>query len=241
MYEHKPARFRRLIAFLIDFHATIFWGFFVVFAGMLLLPFGMIYFAMVCCVFCAGSLYVRDWLLGGRSIGKRACGLSVVDRATGRPATGKQLLIKDLCCMVLPFDGLVLLLTGRSIGERISCTAVIQEKLPAPLVKKRFVKFAAVTVVLGLLMGFTASYGVDQSKKNESYALAQTYLIESETFAAREKEGIRPTLTVFASKTVNGQTTHQYTFDTRIHYYVVTCHLQEDGTWAVCDECTDFD
>ena len=241
MYEHKPARFRRLIAFLIDFHATIFLGFFVVFAGMLLLPFGMIYFAMVCCVFFAGSLYVRDWLLGGRSMGKRACGLSVVDRGTGRPATGKQLLVKDLCYMALPFDGLVLLLTGRSIGERISCTAVVPEKLPAPLVKKRFVKFAAVTVVLGLLMGFTASYGVDQSKKNESYAPAYAYLIESETFTAREKEGTRPTLTGFSSKTVNGEQTHQYTFEIHMSYYVVTCHLLEDGTWAVCDECTDFD
>ena len=136
---------------------------------------------------------------------------------------------------------MVLVLTGRSIGERISKTAVIVEKIPAPIEKRRLVRLAAVVAVLGLVFGFVASIGMNQARKNESYALAHDYLIQSETFASQERENARITLTGFSSIKSDTGHTHEYTFDIRFHSYVVTCHLQEDGTWAVCTECTDFD
>ena len=241
MPEHKPARLRRMAAFLVDFYGSVALAFIVAFLGVLLLPVLEIYIAMFCVIFAIGYLFCRDWLLSGRSIGKRLCGLSVVDRDTHCPATIRQLLLKNLCYYIFPFDALVLILTGRSIGERISKTAVIVEKIPAPIEKMRLVRLAAVAAVLGMVFGFVASIGMNQAKKNESYALAHDYLTQSETFASQERENVRISLTGFSSTKNNSGQTHEYTFDTRIHYYVVTCHLQEDGTWAVCTECTDFD
>lgn len=241
MPEHKPARLRRMTAFLVDLYGSVTLAFIVAFLGVLLFPALEIYVAMFCAIFAIGYLYCRDWLLSGRSIGKRLCGLSVVDLGTNLPAAGKQLLLKNLCYFILPFDALGLVLTGRSIGERISRTAVIVEKIPAPIEKKRFVRLAAVAAVLGLVFGFAASIGMNQAKKNESYALAHDYLIQSETFASQERENTRITLTGFSSIKSDTGHTHEYTFDIRFHSYVVTCHLQEDGTWAVCTECTDFD
>ena len=241
MPEHKPARLRRMAAFLVDFYGSVTLAFIVAFLGVLLLPALEIYIAMFCVIFAIGYLFCRDWLLSGRSIGKRLCGLSVVDRDTHGPATGRQLLLKNLCYYIFPFDALVLVLTGRSIGERISKTTVIVEKIPAPIEKKRLVRLAAVAAVLGLVFGFVATIGVYQARKNESYALAHDYLTQSETFASQERENARITLTGFSSTKSGTEHTHKYTFDIRFHSYVVTCHLQEDGTWAVCRECTDFD
>lgn len=240
MPTYKPARLRRMAAFLIDFYGSISLAVILGFSLVLLLPAGGIFPSMLCIVCGIGYLYSRDWLMGGRSIGKRLCGLSVVDRITNAPASGKQLLWKNLCFLILPFDAFILLLTGRSVGERISDTVVIPEKRPAPLVKKRVLKFLAVAAVLALIVSFAVGYGLNQSKKNESYALSLAYLTESEAFTSQERENARITLTGFSSY---GSTTrtHEYTFETRRHFYTVTCHLQPDGTWAVCTDCTEFD
>ena len=231
MSEHKPVRLRRFAAFLIVYHVILIFAFTMAILAPLFLRFLGFYFAMFCVVFAIGYLYCRDWLLGGRSIGKRLCGLSVVDRATDGPATGKQLLLKNLCYLIFPFDAFVLLLTGRSVGERISGTAVIPGRFPAPIIKKRLLRFAAVVVLLGLVLGAVASYGVNQSKKNESYALALEYLSENGI-------GSNFVLTGFASKSINGERSHTYTFQ---GLWTVTCHQESDGTWTVCESCSDID
>ena len=168
MPEHKPARLRRMAAFLVDLYGSVTLAFIVAFLGVLLFPALEIYVAMFCAIFAIGYLYCRDWLLSGRSIGKRLCGLSVVDLGTNLPAAGKQLLLKNLCYYIFPFDALVLVLTGRSIGERISRTAVIVEEIPAPIEKRRLVRLAAVAAVLGLVFGFVASIGMNQAKKTKA-------------------------------------------------------------------------
>ena len=240
MTEYKPLRLWRLSAYLIDLSGCAAFAFLTAFPAALLLPAGEIYFSLFSALFAIGYLYCRDWLLGGRSIGKRLCGLSVVDRRTGELPSGRHLLWKNLCYFIFPFDALVLLLSGRSVGERISGTAVIQENIPAPLAKKRLVKLAAIAAALALLFGSIASYGLNQSKENESYALALAYLTESEAFDGAEREDAHISLTGFVS-TESAIVTHSYTFETRLHFYVVTCHQQEDGTWAVCTDCTEFD
>ena len=231
MFEHKPVRLRRFAAFLIDFHVILISAFTMAILAPLFLRFLGFYFAMFCAVSAIGYLYCRDWLLGGQSIGKRLCGLSVVDLATDGPSTGKQLLQKNLCYLIFPFDAFVLLLTGRSVGERISSTAVVPERYPAPIITKRLLRFAAVVMALGLALGTVASYGVKQSKENESYALALEYLSE-------KGFGSDFVLTGFSSESINGERSHSYTFQ---GLWTVTCHRDSDGTWSVCESCSDID
>ena len=231
MPEYTPARLRRLCAIVIDLQMVgcvlIFLAF-----GAFLLP----KFAGICVPFFLTFLYLvywygRDWLLGGRSIGKRLCGLSVVDAYTLGPATGAQLLRKGLAIMVLPFDGFMLLLTGRSIGERISGTAVVTGAISSPLSKKRIVKVLALALVFSLVLGGIATVGLNHAKENESYALARDYL--SEKGFPDDMD-----LTGYSSTTVNGEHTHTYNFrDLRI----VVCHQSSDGTWSVCESCSELE
>lgn len=241
MPEYKPARLRRMAAFFVDIHSVLLLAFIFALLVMLALPAGALFFVPFCAISAIGYLYCRDWLLGGRSIGKRLCGLTVVDCATDGPAKGKQLLLKNLCYFIAPFDAIVLLLTGRSVGERISDTVVIPEKRPVPFVKKRLVIFIAIVAVLALLLSGIAALSMNKVRKNESYAPAYDYLTESDTFTSQEREDAHIWLTGFSASIVGDEQTHEYTFDTRIHYYTVTCHLQPDGTWAVCTDCTKFD
>ena len=236
MTTHKPARFHRLGAIIVDAHAMLIPMILVLFV-IELLPLDANGFGTFLCV---GFLYCRDYLLGGRSLGKRLFGLSVVDRATGAPATGKQMLVKDLLLILGPFEAFVLLLTGTSIGERISGTAVVRDKVSGPIMKRRFWKVAAVAAVLGLLMAGVIQLGLNAAKQNESYTLAYDHLTGSSTFAAQEPEDASVTLTGFSYTTHGLETSHHYTFETDRHTYTVTCHPVGDG-WAVCGECTEFD
>lgn len=240
MTTYKPARARRFGAILIDAHMMLIPAILVIFIAELLPAQTNAFAACFGAFLCVGSLYCRDYLLGGRSLGKRLFDLSVVDGATGAPATGKQLLLKDLCLFLGPFEVLVLLLTGRSIGERCSGTAVVHDRIPGPIVPKRFAKVAAAAAALGLLMAGVITMSLNAAMKNESYALAHAYLTESSTFAAQEEPGAQVTLVGFSSTTHGTEASHHYTFETKEHVYVVTCHPEGDG-WAVCEECTELE
>lgn len=235
MLDYTPARLPRLLAFFLDMSLLPVFAFAALAIGELL-PGDFVFFVLGIVVFSfLAVLYCRDWLLGGRSIGKRLCGLSVVDRATGGPAAGKQLLLKGLCYMVLPFDAFVLLLTGRSVGERISGTAVVRRKVSGPIVPARFWKVAAVAAAAGLLLGGIISFALNAAKENESYALSLNYLTDSISFDGE------PTLTGFSSTIHGTKRSHSYTFSTDAGTFTVTCHPDGDGTWTVCEECTDLE
>ena len=91
MHTYKPARFRRLLAWGLDWMRCWLFPFGTV---MLLDLLGItptyLIFPLVLGSF-AGFL-CRDWLLGGRSVGKRILGLTVMDRQTGAPLTGGKLV-----------------------------------------------------------------------------------------------------------------------------------------------------
>lgn len=240
MTTDKPARFRRLGAVIVDFYSMLLSVLPLFFAAELLPPAGDAVLGCFGSFFCIGCLYCRDYLLGGRSLGKRLFGLSVVDGAGGAPATGKQLLVKDLCLILGPFEAIALLVTGRSIGERLSGTAVVRDRIPGPIEPKRFAKVAAAAAVLGLVMVAVISMGLNAAMKNESYALAHAYLTESTTFAVQEAPDAQPVLVGFSSTTHGTEASHHYTFETEDHTYTVTCHPGEGG-WAVCEECTELE
>lgn len=235
MPDYKPARLRRLAAFIADM-AVMPLVMFVSIAVCSLVPEEAAAFAIGVTVFlCLSALYCRDYLLAGRSIGKRLFGLSVVDGATGLPATGKQLMLKGLCFMTAPFDAMLLLLTGRSAGERISGTAVVRGNVSGPIEAKRFLKVAAVAAAVGLLMGGIISFALNAAKDNESYAISLDYLTQHAEF-----EG-DASLTGFSASIHGTEQSHSYTFSTGSGSYTVTCHPDPEGVWAVCGECTELD
>lgn len=234
MSECKPARPRRLAAFAVDM-ALMPLVVFVTIAVCSLLPENAYALAIgVAAFLCLSAVYCRDYLLGGRSIGKRLCGLSVVDSATGLPATGKQLILKGLCFMIVPFDAMLLLLTGRSAGERISGTAVVRGNVSGPMEAKRFLKIAAVAAAVGLLLGGIILFALNAAKNNESYAISLDYLTQRAEF-----EG-EASLTGFSATIHGTEQSHSYTFSTGSGYYTVTCHPDPEGVWAVCEECTEL-
>ena len=169
MIDYKPARFRRLIAMIADFYIMLMPCFVMLFAAALLPAGVQTYVLFISLFLCLGLWYGRDYLFGGRSPGKRLFGLSVVDRATGAPATGKQLIAKDLFTFLASIDGLVLLFSGRSIAERVTGTAVVRGKVSTPLMAKRFLKVGAVALVVGLLFGGVISFALNAAKENVYY------------------------------------------------------------------------
>lgn len=234
MPDYKPARLRRLAAFAVD-SALMPLVMFVTIAVCSLLPENAFALAIGVAVFlCLSAVYCRDYLLSGRSIGKRLFGLSVVDSATGLPATGKQLILKGLCFMIAPLDAMRLVLTGRSAGERISGTAVVRGNVSGPIEAKRFLKVAAVAAAVGLLLGCVISFALNAAKDNESYAISLDYLTEHAEF-----EG-DASLTGFSATIHGTEQSHSYTFSTSSGYYTVTCHPDPEGVWAVCGECTEL-
>ena len=242
MQEYKPARFRRILAWILD------WG------VCTLLPLGVLrilellgitptYVIFPIVIGCFAAVLCRDWLLGGRSIGKRIMGLTVVDQQTGAGVTDARLVLRNILLFFYPVDGGFLLFSGRSLGDRIASCLVIRSRQRRPLRLKPFVIVTA--IILAISVPFCglmyALMGIAQ--KSESYQLAHDYLAQSETLADQGADAEDITMTGFSQRTElkpeGSQTIHTYTFRADGKTYTVTCHPDGDG-WAVCDECTGF-
>ena len=69
----------------------------------------------------------RDVIFKGRSIGKRIFGLYVLDKNTNEPASIEQRIIRNLFFFVYPVDGIILIVTKESIGDRAVNTTVVKK------------------------------------------------------------------------------------------------------------------
>ena len=69
----------------------------------------------------------RDVIFKGRSIGKRIFGLYVLDKNTNEPASIKQRIIRNLFFFIYPVDGIILIVTKESIGDRAVNTTVVKK------------------------------------------------------------------------------------------------------------------
>ena len=68
----------------------------------------------------------RDVIFKGRSIGKRIFGLYVLDKNTNESASIKQRIIRNLFFFIYPIDGIILLATKESIGDKAVNTIVVK-------------------------------------------------------------------------------------------------------------------
>lgn len=75
-----------------------------------------------------------DRLPRGQSVGKRFCGIRVIDGATGRPCTFVQALVRGLALCYLSFFDLFALLADQQqrFGDRLANTYVLLLQPPPP-------------------------------------------------------------------------------------------------------------
>ena len=130
---NNNVRFRRIIAWIIDWnlsglpcllYTTIFMDAFkrpsIQSVGYILIFVLLVFLYPVTFVF-------RDVIFKGRSIGKRIFGLYVLDKNTNEPASIKQITIRNLFFFIYPIDGIILLATKESIGDKAVNTIVVKK------------------------------------------------------------------------------------------------------------------
>ena len=126
-------RIRRIIAWIIDWnlsglpcllYTTIFMD---VFKRPSFQNIGYILIFMLLVFLYPVTFVFRDVILKGRSIGKRIFGLYVLDKNTNEPVSIKQRIIRNLFFFIYPFDGIILIVTKESIGDKAVNTTVVKK------------------------------------------------------------------------------------------------------------------
>ena len=69
----------------------------------------------------------RDVIFKGRSIGKHIFGLYVLDKNTNELASIKQRIIRNLFFFIYPVDGIILIASKESIGDKAVNTIVVKK------------------------------------------------------------------------------------------------------------------
>lgn len=163
--------------------------------------------------FYAFGFMFRDFLFGGRSLGKRIMRLVVLDKRTGNKAKVWQRLVRTLFMQIYPADIILLLITGFTIGDRCAQTLVIPKKELMRLQKareeqnpiqsinsyqapsKKRAKWLIPVIIGSAVLFFAVMWAIsynsthgamDAYKQTPEYALAYEYLINSNTFENRE-------------------------------------------------------
>ena len=129
---NNNVRFRRIIAWIIDWilsglpcliYTTILM---VVFKRPSIQSMGYILIFIILVFLYPVTFVFRDVIFKGRSIGKRIFGLYVLDKNTNEPASIKQRIIRNLFFFIYPIDGIILLATKESIGDKAVNTIVVK-------------------------------------------------------------------------------------------------------------------
>ncbi len=126
-------RIKRMIAFIIDWNLTLLPALllFEFFMGIgvenkQLLPLSMLLCFIA--VFGGFALFItRDYIFKGESLAKKLLKLTVLDKNTSATPSKKQLILKNIFLFIYPIDGVILLATGESLGNRITDTVVVSK------------------------------------------------------------------------------------------------------------------
>lgn len=209
---------------------------------------------------------LRDWIFSGRSLGKRLFGLYVYDKASGTPASPGQTVVRNLLFFLYTIDGIVLLATKETLGDRMARAVVVNraeaaalqaraeenpltpEEIAAATAARKKNNRRAVLIVTAVILAFLLMVGatvgitflmIKAQTGTEEYRIAREYLVEDMLgLSPEEAEDI--TLVGFNRYVSLGETTAAFTFTDGRHDYEIVCH-KENGVWVVCEECSDFD
>ena len=205
-----------------------------------------------------GTFLLRDAIFK-RSPAKRLLKLHIYDNKTLQPATGEQCVLKGLFLFVYPIDGLVLLFSGKSLGERVAGVVVTSEQgremllekqvthTELPTIRSKKEKTKSILVVVGIaaaaiLLFLSLIQTIPHAKKDsDEYRLAHHYLITSEAFQeiSAEEKDIRFTSYKFSGDG-KGNGSASLVFVVKSRHFTVILHKEND-VWRVCEECTKFE
>ncbi|MBQ8503606.1 MAG: RDD family protein [Clostridia bacterium] len=259
-------RFKRLIAFLIDWNITLFpFVFIFVFLSTFLKEessinplIGLFCFFTVIIAFVAFML--RDVIFKGRSLGKRLFGLYVYEKSSLKQASPRQCFLRNIFFFLYFIDGIVLLVTGQTIGDRVAGTLVTSEQgfefytneiqSDTPVPKQKEIKkavlvitiiIACLTIFLGLILTV-----LNNQKDTAEYKVAYSYFVESQAFKELNIDESKIHFNQYSSQTYTSKDNNSVSQTVRIGFIVnfksfeVVCHKEND-IWQVCTECTLFE
>lgn len=130
---NNGVRFLRIIAWVIDWNLSglpcmVYTMIFMdVFKRPSIQNIGYILIFMLLAFLYPVTFVFRDVIFKGRSIGKRIFGLHVLDKDTKEHASVKQRIIRNFFFVILVIDGIVLISTKESIGDKIVNTIVVKK------------------------------------------------------------------------------------------------------------------
>lgn len=279
-YSETDVKLKRIIAFMIDWNAC---GVTAIVLIPLLSLFFMLpgkkivnnallaIFILTSVIIYISTVALRDVIFGGRSLGKRIMGLEVIDARTGDKARPFQRIVRTLFFSFMQIDGVLMLISGRSIGDRVAHTLVVSRKKhdsvsiptsysdavseinayipPKDSKKKVFITAGCIALAFILFVGVILAIvngALAAETKTERYAIAYAYLTESETVKSlgiEEKEIKLTNLSTYSQARADGTSegTAEYGFSIRGRGKLIVVCHERDGVWSVCKSCTEFD
>lgn len=255
-------KFRRLIAFIIDFNISIIlpifiFGYISTFLQSEVLII-LVLFSTV--IFALGAFIARDVIFKGRSLGKRILALYVYNKNSLTQASKKQCFLRNIFLCIYLVDGIILLATSETIGDRVAGTLVtskqgldsytnkIQDSAPTPKQKKVtkvVLVIAIIIVALAIFAGLIQTV-LNTQKDTEEYKVAYSYLVKSQAFKELNTDESKIRFNKYSLRTHTSKDSDSVTQTVKIGFVVdfqsfeVICHKEND-VWQVCDECTLFE
>lgn len=259
-------RFKRIIAFIIDWNICLFpFVFLVSFStsfvskqfetNSLVTFFSFLFFIFPFVVF-----ILRDVIFKGRSLGKRIFGLYIYDKNSLGKTHVNQCILRNIFFFVYFIDVIILLVTGQTIGDRVAGTLVMSEQnaesynkelqnnssaTKKEKLKKVILIFAIVISCLIAFIGLTQIL-LNAQKNTEEYKIAYSYFIESNAFEELNVDESKIRFNKYNLNTytspedASGTQTAKLGFVVKHQSFEVVCH-KENGIWQVCNECTLFE
>ncbi len=211
---------------------------------------------------------LRDFIFGGRSVGKRITRLAILDKITGDPAKMGKRILRNLFFMIVQADAIVMLISGSTIGDRVAHTVVVPKSIlekpneyddrlidiesinnyeaPKPVNKKKvaFIIIGAVVTFFCLVIAI-ALISLSTKKDTVEYKLAYEYLVESETFESLDVDESKIWMNSYYSQTYSSEgstiRTIEIGFVVKFKSFKIVCHSNENGDLVICEECTEFE
>lgn len=263
---NNNVHFRRIIAWIIDWnlsglpcllYTTIFMD---MFKQPSLQNIGYILIFILLIFLYPITFVSRDVIFKGRSLGKRILGLYVYDKNSLGEASVKQLFLRNIFFFLYFIDGIVLLVSGQTIGDRVAGTLVISKQglksyteeiqVNPPVSKKKKAKkvILVLAIIIGCLIAFIGLIQVilNTQKDTEEYKVAYSYFTESQAFKELNVDESEIRFNHYSSHTYTSADNDSVSQTVEIGFLVnfksfeIVCH-KENGVWQVCDECTLFE
>ena len=72
------------------------------------------------------SIFILRDAFSERSFGKRLMELNIIDKNTGKPASAKQKIIRNLFAIICYIDFFALIIKGETLGDKVANTIIVK-------------------------------------------------------------------------------------------------------------------